>query len=621
MQAFARRSAQDSGIAPSSRVPLSRRFTYRYVLAIAVFAAIAIASKVVVDSSSENLAQLSRQTSEAAQQSSRLIRITDLANRVAFQSNISDPQQLESLASELKQQSLTLQQVQEGLVNGDASLNLPKTTLPPELNALYNDPEKLRETIKQISSAGSLIADLKDSSGNNEATRKAELTLISDNETAALTGLDKALSFYTDQTAREVKYQESNSQLILGMSLLAALCVWFFLFRPMARSIHLETSQLEEAERMHRENNERQTFRNELSQALEVADTEGEVLATVGRAFLTVLPANPVELFLSDESQSHLRRAQVSPEQGAAGCPVDSQRGCAAIRRGQTVVYESSRMLNVCPKLPEHDPGVCSAVCVPVMFMGQALGVLHTVGPDGLPPTHTEIERLSVLASETGNRLGIMRNAQVTELQASTDGLTGLLNRRSLENAAHGLLLNHQPFTVAMADLDHFKSLNDKHGHEAGDKALRLFSSVLRTSLRPEDVCARYGGEEFVVLLPNTNIKEARAALVRLQDSLRIAITEAGTPAFTASWGLTTQAVGSTFEEIVAVADTLLYGAKRGGRDCIMIDREQAELAGMDPDAAQDATSEQPTAGPPARPAVPRRDIPGAVPKRVRPGS
>jgi hypothetical protein len=227
--------------------------------------------------------------------------------------------------------------VQEGLVNGDASLNLPKTPLPPELNALYNDPEKLRDTIKQISSAGSLIADLKDSSGNNEVTRKSELTLISDNEPLALTGLDKALTFYTDQTAREVKYQESNSQLILGMSLLAALCVWFFLFRPMARSIHLETSQLEEAERMHRENNERQTFRNELSQALEVADTEGEVLATVGRAFLTVLPANPVELFLADESQSHLRRAQVSPEQGAAGCPVDPQRGCAAVRRGHPI--------------------------------------------------------------------------------------------------------------------------------------------------------------------------------------------------------------------------------------------------------------------------------------------
>jgi diguanylate cyclase (GGDEF)-like protein len=584
MQAFSRRTTGDGG-RQRSRVPLSRRFTYRYVFAVAVFAMIAVASKVVIDASSHKIDGLSRQTAAAAEQANRVVQIVTLANNVAFPEG-KDADQVNRDASTLKNKSQTLIQVQEGLINGDAAIGLPATPLTPELDALYREPANLRDTIKKIGDSGSALADLP---GSADAKVRGDLyTTITTNQDEALDGLGTAVNYYNDHQAAEVKAQTSNTQVILGLSLFSAVLMLFLVFRPMARNIHLETSQLEDAERIHRENNERQTFRNELSQALEVTDSEGEVLAAVGRAFNTVIPENKVELLLTDSSQSHLRRAQVSPTQGACDCPVDSPLGCAAIRRGQTVVYESSRMLNVCPKLPEHEQGVCSAVCVPVMFMGQALGVLHTVGPDGHPPSHTEIERLSVLASETGNRLGIMRNTQATELQASTDGLTGLYNRRELETRTRALLLDNQPFSIAMADLDKFKNLNDTHGHEAGDRALRLFASVLRTGLRPEDVSARYGGEEFVILLPSTTIREAHAALSRLQTSLAAELSKAGSIPFTASWGLTDHAAGSSFDEIVSVADTMLYGAKRAGRDCIMVDREAALRAGMQPDAEAD---------------------------------
>ena len=586
MQAFSRRTTGDGG-RQRSRVPLSRRFTYRYVFAIAVFATIAVASKVVIDSSSHKIDGLSRQTAAAAEQSNLVVQIVALANNVAFPEG-KDAEQVKRDAGTLKNKSQKLIQVQEGLINGDAALTpaLPATPLTPELDALYRDPTNLRDTITKIGESGSALADLP---GSADAKVRGDLyTTITNNQDEALDGLGTAVNYYNDHQAAEVKAQTSNTQVLLGLSLFSAVLMLFLVFRPMARNIHLETSQLEDAERIHRENNERQTFRNELSQALEVTDSEGEVLAAVGRAFNTVIPDNKVELLLTDSSQSHLRRAQVSPTQGACDCPVDSPLGCAAIRRGQTVVYESSRMLNVCPKLPEHDQGVCSAVCVPVMFMGQALGVLHTVGPDGHPPSHTEIERLSVLASETGNRLGIMRNTQATELQASTDGLTGLYNRRELESRTRALLLDNQPFSIAMADLDHFKNLNDTHGHEAGDRALRLFASVLRTGLRPEDVSARYGGEEFVILLPSTTIREAHAALSRLQTSLAAELSKAGSIPFTASWGLTDHVAGSSFDEIVSVADTMLYGAKRAGRNCIMVDREAALRAGMQPDDEAD---------------------------------
>lgn len=594
MQAFSRRM-QGEGGRRRARTPLSRRFTYRYVIAIILFVGLGLAWKVTSDAALQRMSDLNHQLEQAASQPARIYRVVDLANRVTFQDpNALSPQQIEGLASQLEQESTLLTKVQDGLLNGDLQLELPQPTLSIELSQLYGDPDRLAQTVRSIGDAGKLIADLRNTGGSdpNASGRADQLAVITQSQDDAVRGLEKAVQLYTEQLNREIVARQNTTQLFMVLTVLLAVGVVLGMFRPMARSIHLETSQLENAERMHRENNERQTFRNELQQALEVTEHEDEVLAAVGRAIGSIVPENRVELLLSDPSKAHLRRSQVSPERGAAGCPVDSPEGCAAIRRGQSVVFESSRMLNVCPKLPEHEQGACSAVCVPVMFLGQSLGVLHTVGPDGQPPNHTQIERLSVLASETGNRLGTLQASQATQLQASTDGLTGLFNRRTLESKARGLMLDNRSYSIAMADLDHFKSLNDTHGHEAGDRALRLFASVLTANLRPGDVPARFGGEEFVVLLPGTPIREAHAAIERLQVSLAEEIGKAGAIAFTASWGLTDSSAGVTFDEIVAVADAALYSAKRAGRNCIMVDGEAAAAAGWTGSADDEPTAE-----------------------------
>jgi diguanylate cyclase (GGDEF)-like protein len=619
MPALSRRTTTDGRSVARSRVPLSRRFTYRYATALLLFIALALVWKLSIDSSSQRISDLTAQARQASLQPTRLTKIGDLANRVVFSSTADS---LPKLSGDLTREANNFKNVQAGLVapGGDPALGLPPAELDTTLEHIYFEPDRLKQTVDEISNAALTITNDVTFANHDEAARQAKVTEITDRQDDAERELDKANAAYANLISNQVRTQQNNNDIMLGLSILVTIGVVLLLMRPMARNIHFETSQLEDAERMHRENNERQTFRNELSQALEVTDSEGEVLAAVGRAMMNTVPDHKSELLLTDASQSHLRTAQVSPSRGAAACPVESPQGCAAIRRGQTVVYESSRMLNVCPKLPAHEPSACSAVCVPVMFMGSALGVLHTVGEDGHPPSQTEIERLTVLASESGNRLGLLRHSQATELQATTDGLTGLFNRRSLESKARGMLLDNQPFSIAMADLDRFKNLNDTHGHEAGDRALRTFAQVLRNSLRPEDISSRYGGEEFIVLLPHTSIGEAVRALERLQTALSLEVSKTGGLAFTASWGLTDSSSGQTFDEIVAVADAALYSAKRAGRDCIMVDSEAAAAAAAQIELPTDPPPLSPKPGPTSAVPGPQPGTPAPVaPKPVPP--
>jgi diguanylate cyclase (GGDEF)-like protein len=146
------------------------------------------------------------------------------------------------------------------------------------------------------------------------------------------------------------------------------------------------------------------------------------------------------------------------------------------------------------------------------------------------------------------------------------------------------MLIDGRQFSIAMGDLDNFKDLNDTFGHEAGDRALRIFARSLKRHLRPDDIAARYGGEEFVILLPDTGISEALSALHRLRDKLAEDINRSGGAGYTVSWGLTDTSSGSTFDEMLAVADTALYSAKRSGKDCIVVDGVSARESGSLPE-------------------------------------
>jgi diguanylate cyclase len=154
---------------------------------------------------------------------------------------------------------------------------------------------------------------------------------------------------------------------------------------------------------------------------------------------------------------------------------------------------------------------------------------------------------------------------------AMTDGLTGLLNRRGWEERAEGLFANaqryQQPMTLMMLDIDHFKRINDTHGHEVGDMALKLFARLLRESRRTGDLVGRLGGEEFCIVLANTHKSACYGFDQRLRSVLsQRAEQELGFPMdFSAGVAVLKDGDG-TLTGLLARADAALYEAKRQGR-------------------------------------------------------
>src|SRR5262249_12833307 len=174
------------------------------------------------------------------------------------------------------------------------------------------------------------------------------------------------------------------------------------------------------------------------------------------------------------------------------------------------------------------------------------------------------------LATRAGARIGTVRAFQRTQLQASTDSVTGLINRRTLEADVRDLIHGGEIFAFALADLDRFKNLNDTHGHEVGDRALRLFAQVVRGVLRGQDVLARYGGQEVPVLLSRLDREQGVTVLERVRAAL--ADGHGGDhPAFTASFGVTDSSQADGLERLIQVADQGLYVSKASGRDRITI--------------------------------------------------
>jgi diguanylate cyclase len=191
----------------------------------------------------------------------------------------------------------------------------------------------------------------------------------------------------------------------------------------------------------------------------------------------------------------------------------------------------------------------------------------------GWPPSATRI--LGSAAVEASAALERAASHRAAETMASTDALTGLPNRRYFDEFC-GLLARRRragdAIGVLMVDIDHFKALNDAHGHGVGDEVLRAVAQALARAVREEDVPARYGGEEFAVLLRSPTPGVAVEVAERIRATVAsIDLGQLGVEGVSVSVGAAVARMADQpIAEVIAEADRALYEAKRGGRDRVV---------------------------------------------------
>ena len=164
------------------------------------------------------------------------------------------------------------------------------------------------------------------------------------------------------------------------------------------------------------------------------------------------------------------------------------------------------------------------------------------------------------------------------ERAAMFDGLTGIHNRRWLDETLHRMVRRHESgrgtLSLSVIDIDHFKSFNDRFGHAAGDHVLTVVAATLALNLRPTDLVARFGGEEFVIIFPDTEIELAMGAADRVREAVaqEKLVTPDGTelPNVTISMGVAQLELGMTVPSFLKIADFAMYRAKQAGRNRVM---------------------------------------------------
>jgi len=234
-----------------------------------------------------------------------------------------------------------------------------------------------------------------------------------------------------------------------------------------------------------------------------------------------------------------------------------------------------------------HQPAIQRLTTLHEQMHRMARLILIRLEQNGRPPTQQELDGVISRYEEFITRLRRIERAFATAT-AGLDALTGLRSRRDMElelnRELNRLRRGGNGFCVAMMDLDHFKAVNDRYGHEAGDRVLSSVSAVLTQGLRSFDDAFRFGGEEFLILLKGSSAEDAVAVLERIRQALSdrsIRLRDGQSLSVTASFGLAVASEVDSEDDLVTRADQALYRAKQTGRNRVVVAGD-VPAAGLD---------------------------------------
>jgi diguanylate cyclase (GGDEF)-like protein/PAS domain S-box-containing protein len=322
-----------------------------------------------------------------------------------------------------------------------------------------------------------------------------------------------------------------------------------------------------------------------MAELLQACTQRGEAYAIVRETGAQLFADSYGSLFIHRESRDVLEHV-TSWGSGPAPEKTLAPDECWALRLGNPHFAPRKGMVR-CPHA--HDD-TQSYVCMPIHGQGQVLGLFHIaieVSPRTRRPTLDAEQRLRAMTDRVGPALANLRLRDTLREMALRDGLTGLYNRRYLEDVfsreLHRAERSGKPVSVVMIDIDHFKHFNDQHGHDAGDFVLSAVARAISASIRPSDIACRYGGEELAVVLPETTLECARVRAEHMRRAIRETnLTHAGQtlPGPTASFGVAVYpANGRKPADLLKAADKALYRAKQAGRDRVCVVEESAPAA------------------------------------------
>lgn len=309
-----------------------------------------------------------------------------------------------------------------------------------------------------------------------------------------------------------------------------------------------------------------------LARRLPCCRDNAEFAETIRCYLPQILPETAGAFYLLEAGATELRRLSNWGQGGFA--ERFKAEDCWALRRGQRHSVEDANSETICA---HHGPLPCPYVCTPLVAQEKIVGMLHL--RYDAPPDDRDLDMVVETISLALVNLLLQQDLRDKSMR---DALTGLFNRRQLETALEAevakALRDGTSLSLLMLDADHFKRLNDTHGHEAGDHVLIEIARMLESHFRDSDIACRFGGEEFVVIMPGTG----RAPALARAEALRAAVAGRSFVFEGRSIGAVTLSVGVATlpengeapEALLSKADQALYAAKRGGRNQVVMATE-----------------------------------------------
>jgi diguanylate cyclase (GGDEF)-like protein len=358
------------------------------------------------------------------------------------------------------------------------------------------------------------------------------------------------------------------------------------------KSLLLIKTQHDEIERTNRQltdlaakleqHNREVTLLSEMGEQLHICLTTEEAYSVIKQFVKKLFPDESGALYIIDASRNFLEAVLTW------GClviePVFSPDDCWALRRGKINMVSASHSGVLCLHCARPET-FCYYMCLPMMAQGETVGILNIrhlknhVANGQAGYFEAQKQLATIVAEHIASALANLRLSQKIREQSIRDPLTGLFNRRYMEEfmerELHRAKRSNVPIGIIMFDIDNFKSFNDTAGHDAGDKVLQALADLLKAQIREEDIACRFGGEEFILILPEMTldkVKERAEDLRSRTQSLVLNHKDKPLGPITISLGVAVFPLhGVTAEVLIKSADKALYHAKKSGKNRVVV--------------------------------------------------